>query len=319
MTAERASPHSIQLMNDAPDVAALAARWNALPGSVCHMRDGANAVFRFRSDTHWRFLRVTEDRHRNREQLGAELDFLRFLASQGLAVVAPVPSNRNDEIETVRTPDGRIWHTVVFAAAPGRRFRYFSSDIDQPLFHIWGAAMGRLHALSREYTPAASRRRPAWSDQDTTRCTESMIPGAEVSARREHARISEWLKSLPRTRETWGRIHGDFERTNFVLDGAVLRVYDFDDACYHWYMADVAHALWAFRNAPAADRGRFLAWFMEGYEQQSAVPHGVREYLSWFVRLPSLCLFLRRRPSPTCAEMLWAQRMRAGLEKPIRW
>ena len=318
MTAER-SPGQIMLTSNAADVAALAARWNALPGSVCHVRDGANAVYGFRAEGLPFFLRIAEERHRSRGQLLAELDFVRFLGSRGLTVIGAVPSNRGEDIESTRTPDGRLWHAVVFATAPGRKFRYFSRDINRSLFRMWGSAMGRMHAVSREYAPGVPVHRPAWHAQDTTCCTDSMIPATEISARREFALIDEWLESLPRTRESWGLIHADFERTNFVRDGAVLWIYDFDDACYHWYLADVAHALWAFRDAPAADRKRFLTWFMEGYGRESAVPDESSEYLSWFVRLRSLCLFMHRQPSNPGDDLRWAQRMRAGFEKPFRW
>lgn len=302
-------------------VAALAERWNATRESVLHVRDSANAVFQFQAEGARRFLRITEDSHRNRQQLDAELDFIRFLASHGLAVACPVLSNQKAFIETARTSDGQTWHAVVFAAAPGRHFRLFSPDIAAPLFQAWGSAMGRLHALSRTYVPAESKQRPAWTALDTTACTDSMIPAAEKAARREYVRVSEWLASLPSPRESWGLIHGDFERTNFVIDGATLTAYDFDDACYHWYLADVAHALWIFRRAPAADREQFLVWFAEGYQQHCAVAAGWRESLSWFVRLRSLTLFLYRlRGGGACgSEGRWEQRMRADFETAFHW
>jgi len=306
-----------------PDVAALAARWNAAEGTLGLVRDGENAVYELRSGDARRFLRLTEDRHRSREQLEAELEFVHFVTSRGLAAASAVPSAGGEWVETADAADGSIWHAVVFAAVPGRHFRYFSLDIDRPLFRRWGSAMGRLHTLSREFGPATSRRRPPWTAQDTTRCDDAMLPATETEARREHARIAEWLASRERTRASWGLIHGDFERTNFVCDGTTLWLYDFDDACYHWYLADVAHALWAFRGAPAADRGHYLAWFLEGYREQcdAAVDVAdVREDLSWFVRLRSLSLFLRSIRSGAAGPAgPWERRMRAGFEEPFRW
>lgn len=308
-----------------PDLAALVARWQGAPSSLAHIRDGANAVYQFQAGGTRLVLRLTEDRHRSRGQLEAELDFVRFVSSRGVAAACPVPSVGGAWVETAVADDAEdTWHAVVFAAAPGRHFRFFSADIDRLLFRAWGRTMGALHAASREFVPAAPRRRASWAEQDTTRCEVTRLPLEEATARHEHAHVTEWLRSLRATPESWGLIHGDFERTNFVLHGATLRLYDFDDACYHWYLADVAHALWAFRSAPPADRRRFLTWFLEGYRERSAVEAEVRENFSWFVRLRSLSLFINRLQdgavsARSAADRLYERRLRTAFEQPFRW
>jgi Ser/Thr protein kinase RdoA (MazF antagonist) len=127
----------------------------------------------------------------------------------------------------------------------------------------------------------------------------------------------EWLESVNESAGSWGLIHGDFERTNFTIDGGVIRPYDFDDACYHWYVADIAHALWAFRGAPRSDRGQFLDWFLDGYRERSPIGTDVREQLSWFVRLRSLSLFVARVGSTADGE--WDHRMRAWFDEAFSW
>lgn len=307
-----------------PDLAAVLGRWQAKSHSLRHVRDGANAVYEFRKGSARLFLRVTEDRHRSRCQLEAELDFVRFVASRGVAAACPLLSSAGAWVETVQAVDEADWHAVVFRAAPGRCFRFFSDDIDRPLFRAWGSAMGALHAASRDFVPAESRQRPTWEEQDTTSCDLTRLPLAESKARREHALIAEWLGTAGVTPENWGMIHGDFERTNFVLDGDTLRLYDFDDTCHHWYLADVANALWAFRAAPPTEREKYLRWFLEGYRERSSVAADARERISWFVRLRSLSLFVNRLRGRTttgtsAGDDRWEQRMRAEFEKPFWW
>ncbi len=304
-----------------PDPAQLVARWHGSPHTLTHVRDGANAVYTFRAEDRSLILRLTEDRHRTRCQLEAELDFVRFVAARGVAAASPIPSDRDAWVETVQPDDGEPWHAVAFMAVPGRHFRFFSGDIGRQLFRAWGSAMGALHAASRDFVPAASERRPSWAEQNTTSCDDTILPAAEAGARREHARVTEWLGSRQATPECWGLIHGDFERTNFVLDRSTVRLYDFDDACYHWYLADVAHALWAFRGAPPSDRRRFLEWFLEGYRERCAVEVDVRERLSWFVRLRTLSLFIHRldRSRGPASDARWERRVRAGFDEPFGW
>jgi amicoumacin kinase len=304
-----------------PDPAQLVARWHGSAHTLTHERDGANAVHAFRAGSLPLILRLTEDRHRSRCQLEAELDFVRFVAARGVAVAQPIPSDRDAWVETIQLDEGETWHAVAFMAVPGRHFRYFSDDIDRPLFRAWGSATGALHAASRDFVPAASRRRPSWAEQDTTSCDHTRLPAAEAGARREHARVTEWLGCLETTPGCRGLIHGDLERTNFVLDEGAPRLFDFDDACYHWYLADVAHALWAFRGAPPSDRRRFLEYFLEGYREHCAAELDVRERLSWFVRLRTLSLFIHRLDASggAASDGRWEQRVRAGFDEPFRW
>ena len=82
---------------DRPDIPALLARWPGDPRTIAHVRDGANAVYRFAAGSAHRVLRLSDADHRSPEQLGAELDFVRFVASRdltsrGLAVASPVAS-----------------------------------------------------------------------------------------------------------------------------------------------------------------------------------------------------------------------------------
>jgi len=289
---------------------------------LTHVRDGANAVYQFESAQGRQrlFLRLTDQRHRSRCQIEAELDFVRFVAERDVAVAVPLPSEHGAYVETAHDDAGNSCHGAVFAAAPGRQFRFFSPDVSEPLFRAWGSAMGALHTASRAFIPVASRRRPSWSEQDSTRCDSGRLPASETAALREHDRVFAWLESLATTPDCWGLIHGDCERTNVTWDGRTVRILDFDDACYHWYLADVAHALWAFRRAPVDDRARFLRWFIGGYAEYGSLDANVREHLSWFVRLRTLSLFLQRlTPGGPTTDRAWTQQVRAAFDMPFQW
>lgn len=314
-------PLPVQMSRSIRHIESFIAAWHGTPRSLRLLRNGANSVYEFRSPRQRLVVRVTDDRHRTRNQLDAELNFIGSLASRGVPVAYPVPSDRGAMVETLEHDDGALWHAVVFPLLPGRHFRYFSSDIDRPLFHAWGAAMGKLHAASRAFVLAASQQRPSWSQQDSTCCDLARLPATETAARREYGRVVEWLAARSMTLSSWGLIHGDFERTNFVIDSGGLGIFDFDDACYHWYLADVAHALWAFRHAPPRDRDRFLRWFVESYSDHCTLEADVREQLSWFVRLRSLSLFVLRLQGDarSVPDERWRARLRADFDTPFRW
>jgi amicoumacin kinase len=303
--------------------------WGGDAATLEPLRQGESQVYRFRAaggGGERRILRLTSDAHRVRSQLEAELEFVTFVRTRGVSAAPPLRSGAGEEVVTVALAAGGVVHAVAFEEMPGRHFAYRSPDIDRPLFARWGRAMGTLHAASRAFRPAAGRpRRHRWSEDEVLRCGAGALPPSEDAARREHERLHGWLATLPETPESFGLIHGDFERTNFLLDGDErLHVFDFDDACYHWYLADAAHALWAFRGAAPDERRRFLGWFLDGYREgggvDSAAFDDVAETVGRFVRLRSLALFVHHLRRGSASEA-WAERMRAWLAaaERFRW
>lgn len=118
-------------------------------------------------------------------------------------------------------------------------------------------------------------------------------------------------------------VHGDFERTNFLLRDGVLGLFDFDDSCHHWFVWDVACSLWVFRNAAPGERSRFLGWFLEGYSTVRDPDAERLARFSEFVRLRSLALLLHRlRIRGRFGDEIdddWADQTRAWLRSSWRW
>ena len=102
------------------------------------------------------------------------------------------------------------------------------------------------------------------------------------------------LFKLPKTPQAYGLIHGDFNDGNFTVDyrNGDITVFDFDDACYFWFVYELA-AAWEggvgrvmFQDL--AERKAFMdhyfAQVMEGYTRENTLT------TEWLSRLP---LFLK--------------------------
>jgi Ser/Thr protein kinase RdoA (MazF antagonist) len=100
----------------------------------------------------------------------------------------------------------------------------------------------------------------------------------------------EALKKLPRDKDAYGLIHGDFNDGNFTVDynNGNLTVFDFDDACYFWFAHELASA-WEggvgrtmFR--PLKERKVFMDHYfeqiMEGYSLENTLGD------EWLARIP---------------------------------
>jgi Ser/Thr protein kinase RdoA (MazF antagonist) len=75
------------------------------------------------------------------------------------------------------------------------------------------------------------------------------------------------MANLPRTPDTFGLIHGDFELDNLIWRNDMISILDFDDSSFLWYAADVASAVRdLFDGEVSISDQRFQA-FVGGYRE----------------------------------------------------
>jgi Ser/Thr protein kinase RdoA (MazF antagonist) len=298
--------------------------WDMAATGVAHLRTAENSNWRVEFAGRKWVLRLTRKTHRTRRQLEAELDFVEHVAAGGAQVARPLRTPSGDRVvdatECMSTRE-RTYATL-FQRLQGRHFEYHSADIAAPLFRVWGAAMARLHELSRSFEARRGFRRPEWSEDPVAGCQVGCaVVERETLALRED--LVRWLRGLKPDPLHYGMVHGDFERTNFLLDHGSIQLFDFDDCCRHWFVWEIACALWAFRNAAGEDRTRILRWFLEGY---SAIRPPDTERLASFselMRLRTIALLLRRLRDPVlfagAADRDWIDRTGAWLRSPWSW
>jgi Ser/Thr protein kinase RdoA (MazF antagonist) len=97
-----------------------------------------------------------------------------------------------------------------------------------------------MHRTAELYVPRGPRRF-RWDQDEVIVNFEKYLPTTETSARREFDRVLNYVAS--QSPENFGLIHGDLCRVNFHYDGTDLIAFDFDDACYHWFVYDLVCAL----------------------------------------------------------------------------
>ena len=107
--------------------------------------------------------------------------------------------------------------------------------------------------------------------------------------RAELERVRSSVGSLPRDESSFGLIHGDFQLDNLFWNGE-LRAIDFDDCCYHWYLADVALAL----DDVSMDAGT-LHPFLDSYGDARAVGEEPVGALALFRRAGELVRYAQVR------------------------
>lgn len=262
-----------------PTATQAAQLWEFDPATLRDFRTSANAIYTVYDHEARRFLRLTWAQDRPRDALEAEMDYLRYLAQHEFPAAQPLVSRNNQVVESVTNNYARFY-AAVFTAAEGH---YIASEaLTDAQIITWGASLGRLHILSQNYHPPPNLRRPGWHDIFTT-CFD-WIPASDTTMIQYVQQVQDWCAALPMTSQDFGLIHWDFEPDNLAWVGTSPSVFDFDDAAYFWYAADIAFALDDVLEQPPHRARQVIRHFLQGYLSERSLSR------EWIQRVP---LFVR--------------------------
>ncbi|KAF0195725.1 MAG: hypothetical protein FD169_1213 [Bacillota bacterium] len=280
------------LLHDRDRALSILSRWNydeSQPALMERFRISSNAVYAFTHEGVIHFLRFAHEEEKSREQILAELEFLRYLNANGYPCLRPVVSKYGNEVEVVDTPAGRYYATV-FLGVPGKSLG--NQPITADMLYGWGKQMGLLHRLSKDYTPENYRRVDHEGKLKWMAEVLATFPDEKL-ARTELKIVNDWLAKLPRTKDHYGLIHYDFELDNvfYCEDTKKFHIIDFDDAAYHWFALDVTNALASYEgDNPHLALEQFIAGYRTEHvwdEQWLALMPGFTRYqlLYGYVRI----------------------------------
>lgn len=249
-------------------------------------------------------LRIHTQNERDEKLVLAELDWVRFLYERGVRVAPPLPTL--DGRWTVRFPlnEERAVYAAAFLKIPGvRPVITTKNGWNVKLVEQMGEILGKIHSLNSQYQPPSKTRRFDWTKQDVKRFAAAVIPESEKKVWETFRRHWRRGKSLPRTHETFGLTHGDYHPGNLLIDSGVVTVIDFDNCCYDWYAADVAHFLamsllplsQATREVREQAAAELFDSFMQGYLRQRVPPEDLIAALPHFLMKFDLIFYLNLR------------------------
>jgi Ser/Thr protein kinase RdoA (MazF antagonist) len=230
------------------------------------VRQAANEVYRGRRRGEEVYARITFADHRARGEVEAELDWLQALHEDGAAVVRPLLSRGGRLVEEIRWR-GQTAFVVCTAAAPGRHAEK-PRDFTPAVVEGWATLLADLHRHARGHAPRPGARRPPWhADRVLEVALADDAPETRPAQERLRALVA-WLRGLDADPEAFGLTHADLHLGNVTvtLEGGAAHVtaFDFDDACYHWFVHDLAVGVTSIRKAGWEAPGAFDAAALEG-------------------------------------------------------
>ncbi len=219
-------------------------------------------------------LRLHRRGYQSAAAIRSELVWTAGLADAGLPVPRPVPTRAGDLLASLSTgrlasvvewlpgtPLGQAW--VPLTGTPAAQADTFARI---------GALLARLHAATDALALPAGFTRPAWDAEGLlgetplwgrfwenpalTAAEAALLQDARAEARRR-------LDALAAAGADYGLIHADLMRENLLLDGAAIRLIDFDDSGFGFRAYDLGTLM--IQNLIEPHWPDLLAAAAEGY------------------------------------------------------
>lgn len=253
-----------------------------------------NFIYEYKAQDKYYILRITYSLHRKEEQVKGELDWILYLADRGVSASKPVCSQQGKLTERIEVTDS-YFIAVLFEKAVGRRVVYPECISNDYLFEKCGEITGRIHFLSKQYTPSINEiRRHEWTDNYYLKNFDKFIPAEKKEIHESCRYLIKEINKLGKDSDSYGLIHGDINVFNFLVDDSVINIFDFDECQYSWFVEDIAiqlfYIVYVFLDDSIEERqeqaDRFMKSFMQGYVRENHL----EEY--WLSQIP---LFLKLR------------------------
>jgi Ser/Thr protein kinase RdoA (MazF antagonist) len=254
--------------------------WDIGAGEPELVKFRENAVFRVSGpDGKPAALRIHRHAYHSDAALASELAWMRALGDDGIEVPGVVPTRDNRlfaKVSVAGVPEER--QVDMLAWVPGEPFGRIEDGLGGAITDVRDAFMKVGRMAARLHDHAASWRRPAgferhawdldgllgerpvwgrfWELKALSPTERALIDRARARARRD-------LEAYGRSPETYGLMHADLLIDNILLDGDRVRIIDFDDAGFGWFLFDLTTTPFFFQGEELFDPIR--AAIMDGY------------------------------------------------------
>lgn len=260
---------------------------------------GRNVVYNCeKENADAKILRIAFLKDRSREELLGEVEYIRYLFEHGGSVSDVVSSRKGNLLEEI-THNNHTFFICLFEKARGKKFvennyRYREGVPITEYYYNCGKVLGKLHQLSKEYTPV--HRRYSFFDKYNPKYIDKLIPSSLSLLKEKLLELLKTLEGLDRNHESFGMIHFDYNDGNYMIDfdNGQITVYDFDNSCFGWYMYDLADLWrsgvgWIAAEPDSGKRKKFMDDYfktvLDGYRSETRIEDSMLEKLPLFIKV----------------------------------
>ncbi|MBH5317583.1 phosphotransferase [Paenibacillus sp. GSMTC-2017] len=259
---------------------------------------GRNLIYSCEKDgARAKIIRIAFLPDRTRDDFLGEVEYVRYLFEHG-GSVSDVVASRNGTLLEEITHNNYSFFVCLFNKAVGKMFvdnnyRYRDGAPITEYYYNCGKVLGKLHQLSKEYTPV--QRRFNVFDKFNADVVDNLIPESFSLLKKKLHELFETLEGLDRDLESFGMIHTDYNDGNYMInfDTGQITVYDFDNSCFGWYMFDLATLWWNgvgwIQFEPDASKRKafmdnYFKTALEGYRSETKIEDSMLNMLPLFIK-----------------------------------
>jgi Ser/Thr protein kinase RdoA (MazF antagonist) len=275
-------------------------RWGLSPQTVISLWNlSENATFALSDPavSQELVLRVHRVGYSSAEEIRSELAWMRALRRDGVIdTAAPLPGSDGELVQTLTSPSGRpSRHAVAFERLPGKEPEA-GADATR-WFERLGEVTARMHVHARSWVlPPGFRRK--WWDADAMvgekgywgswRDAIGLEGPGETALEQAVSIIRQRIDRFGMNAERFGLVHADLRLANLLVHDTHLRIIDFDDCGFSWFMYDFAAAV-SFIEHEAMVSDLLRAW-VAGYRKVAPLSAEERAEIPTFVVLRRILL-----------------------------
>jgi Ser/Thr protein kinase RdoA (MazF antagonist) len=243
-------------------------------------------------------LRVHRPGYRDVAEIESELMWIDALREQGVVdTPSVIAATDGERVVTVEAPRLEARNVVMFEWLDGAGPDLDDGPAAAGQFEILGAISARMHEHARRWPRPDAFSRPRWDYEYSIGSRghwgawqDGLGMGAEERRQLERLdrTIAARLRAFGQELERFGLIHADMRLANLLIDHDQVKVIDFDDCGFSWYMYDFATAVSFMEDHPSVPELRD-AW-VRGYRTTGELDAAAEAELQTFVMLRRLLL-----------------------------
>jgi Ser/Thr protein kinase RdoA (MazF antagonist) len=231
------------------------------------------------------------------EEIRSELAWINALRRAGTVETAtPVPGRNGESVQTLTSSSGRPpRHAVAFERLPGKEPEPGVDAVRW--FERLGELTSRMHLHARGWSLPTGFRRKRW-DVDAMVGPNGYWGSWRAAIGLDHSGIAvleQTLELINRRIERFGAgpdrfglVHADLRLANLLVHGDHLRIIDFDDCGFSWFLYDFATAVSFIEHEPMVPN--LLEAWVSGYRKTAPLLAGDVAEIPTFVVLRRILL-----------------------------
>jgi Ser/Thr protein kinase RdoA (MazF antagonist) len=242
-------------------------------------------------------LRLHRVGYSSPQEIESELAWIDALRRDAvIETAAPVAALDGARVLRLESPSGAPpRHAVAFEWLAGSEPD--ASGDATPWFERLGELSAKMHRHARSWVRPAHFCRKRWDLAAMVgpaaywgSWREGIGLDAAGARELEHALgyIAQRLERFGMGAERFGLVHADLRLANLLVDGAQLRIIDFDDCGFSWFLYDFATAVSFIEHQPMVPQ--LLRAWVRGYRRMGALSEEERSEMPTFVVLRRILL-----------------------------